>query len=73
MMALRWIVLMLLLAANLVVAAWMLGWSSWMPFPHETPREPERAEHELRANAITVVPNKTSAGDAASNSSAPSH
>lgn len=73
MIALRWIVVVLLLAANLVVAGWMLGWTSWMPFPHETPREPERAEHELRPNAITVVPNKTPAGEAASNPSAPTH
>lgn len=72
MTALRWMVLVLLVVANLVVTAWLLGWTSWMPFPHETPREPERTERELRPNAITVLPSKATSDETSSSSSAPS-
>ena len=72
MTALRWMVLVVLVVANLVVAGWWLGWTSWMPFPHETPREPERTERELRPNAITVLPGKTPTGEAPPPSSHPS-
>ncbi len=56
MTALRWIALGVMLGLNLAVAAWLLGWSSWMPFPHESPREPQRTQQELRANAVNVLP-----------------
>ena len=52
----RWLALAVMVGLNLVLAAWLLGWSSWLPFPHESPREPQRAEQELRANAVTLLP-----------------
>ena len=64
MAALRWMILFLLAVSNLIVLAWLLGLSSWMPFPHETPKEPERINQELRANSLTVLPGKTKSTDA---------
>lgn len=44
-----------LLGANVLLLAWQMGWSDWMPLPHETPQNPVRASEELRPQELKIL------------------